>query len=95
MLFSPAEIIFISAFVLMLGGYRLYTTVTGKEGRYSKGRALTWFICAGLDLCSIFLYLYQDIALGDLIPHVLIAVLFALLGAFELRGVKRQDETQP
>ena len=93
MLFSKAEIIFISAFILMFGGYRIYTAIAGQEGRYSKGSALTCFICAGLDLFSIFLYLYQDVALGDLIPHVLIAVLFTVLGVLELRGVKKQKES--
>ena len=92
MLFSKPEIIFLSAFVLMFGGYRIYTAASGKEGRYSKGHALTWFLCAGLDVISALIDLSKGLSPADPIPHLLIALIFAVLGLLELRGIKRQDK---
>ena len=82
------EIIFLSAFILLFGGYRIYAKITGKGDGFSKWNAGGLFFCAGLDLVSILLKLHRGVSLADLIPECLVALVFAALGVIELRRAK-------
>lgn len=88
MLFSVPEIIFLSAFILLFGGYRVYTEATGKTGPFSKWYAAGSFLCAGLELVDIVLWLRRDLSLGDMIPECLSVLIFLALGVIELRRAK-------
>lgn len=93
MLFSKAEIVFMSVFVLALGGYRIYTKTTKETAGHSKWYAAGYFLCAGLDLFTVFWDLRRGIAPGDLIPHFLIVILFIVFGALELWGAKKKKNS--
>ena len=93
MLFTKSEIIFLSVFVLALGGYRIFQEASKKSSAGSRWYAAGYFLCAGVDLFTLLRDLHQGIAPGDLIPHFLIAAVLLILGLLEVRSVRKHKKS--
>jgi len=87
-MFSTAEMLFFSAFVLIVGGYRIFREAAKKDSAGSVWFAGGYFLCAGLDLIDAFLDLQKErITPTDLIPEILVAAVFLILGLMEVRRI--------
>ena len=93
-MFSTSEMILFSSFVLMLGGYRIFQEATNKGAAGSVWIAAGYFLIAALNFFEGFLDFRKGrISPTDLIPGILIAAVFLILGLLEVRHIRKNKKS--
>ena len=87
---TTPEIIFLSFFVLMLGGYGIYREASRKETVRSKGYIISWFILAGLYFLKVASYLHRGFSPAEMAPFILLAFVFLGSGIAALLNRKKR-----
>ena len=82
--------LFFAAFLLLIGGWRVYSLLTGQSPP-SRTDAVCWFLIGAMDLADLLLDLPRNLPWTYYVPDAVAVLLCLSLGVIELVLLRRQN----